>query len=80
MFNKVEEAVINTMVQNLNDHGFNVSPDSLKEAIDKEAIGKEVIDTSPQIIQKIESILLSDSPDKLAKITALISEIKGQIN
>lgn len=68
MFNKIEEAVINTLVKKLNDHGYNVSPESLKEAID----------ASPQIIQKIESILLSDSPNKFARITALISEITGK--
>lgn len=70
MFNQFEDMIVSTLVQKLNAHGLNLNEETVKKAIAN----------SPQIVQQIESILLaSSSQDRLAKISALISQAaKGE--
>ena len=69
MLNEIQDMLINTLVEKLNSHGFNVNPDTLKKAVAN----------SPQIIQEIQSILsASSSEDRSAKINALLSRISDK--
>ena len=65
MFEQFENMILNTLVQKLNAHGINLDVETLKNAIAN----------SPQVVQQIESILLSSSSqEKLEKIKALIAQ------
>lgn len=65
MLAQFEDMIINTLVQKLNDFGIKLDADTIKSAVAN----------SPQVVQQIESILLSSSSeDKLEKIKALLSQ------
>lgn len=65
MLSQFEDMILNTLVEKLNSHGLNLNAETVKKAVAN----------SPQIVQQIEEILLtSNSQEKLAKITALITQ------
>lgn len=68
MLGQVEELVINKLVEKLNAHGLKITAEDVKTAVAN----------SPQIVQQIESILLSSNTDeKLEKIKTLIAQAAG---
>jgi hypothetical protein len=63
MLNKVEDMVIDKLVQQLNSHGINIDEATIKKAIEN----------SPQIVAQIEVILATPgTADKIAKIKTLL--------
>lgn len=65
MLSQFEDLMISKLVEQLNSHGINVSPDTIKKALTD----------SPQIAVQIETILTTtpNTKDKIIQITTLLS-------
>jgi hypothetical protein len=64
MLNQFENMLLNTFIQKLNAHGVQIDAETVKKSIAN----------SPQIIQQVEEILLTNSPDRFTKIINLIKQ------
>lgn len=67
MLNQIEDMVIAKMVEQLNNHGINISADTLKNALSN----------SPQLISQLETILKTtpNTQDRIVKITTLLESV-----
>lgn len=68
MLNQFEDMLINTFIQKLNAHGVQLDAETVKKAIAN----------SPQVIQQVEQIMVSNSQDKMQQIVTVLKQAAGE--
>lgn len=67
MFDQIKNFFIDTLAQKLQANGYQISADTIKNALNN----------APHLMQQIQDIMASDSKDRMKKIVALINSAGG---